>query len=143
MGYTDVYAFAGGIPEWREFQFAMTVNEEMRKIRVRKILPRKVLDLIKEKDLFVLDVRPAKFKKDQTFIKGSVQCPLLELFGRYKEIPGDRPVLITDWHMKQSISAAKFLITEGYTVIGVLKGGIKRWKSEDLPVGRREQVKPL
>ena len=121
----------------------MAVNEEMRKIRVRKIPPRKVLDSMKEKDLFILDVRPSKFKKDETFIKGSVQCPLVELFGRYKEIPGDRPILITDWHMKQSVSAAKFLIKEGYTVIGVLKGGIKRWKSEDLPVVPREQVKPL
>ena len=143
MGYTDVYAFIGGIPEWRGFQFPMTVNEEMQKIRVRKIPPVKVLDLIKEKDLFVLDVRPAKFERDQTFIKGTVQCPLVELADRYKKIPKDRQIVITDWHMKQSISAAKFLIANGYRVIGVLKGGIKRWKLEDFPVKRREQVKPL
>ena len=93
---------------------------------------------MKEKDIYILDVRPGNFKRDQTFIKGAVHCPLIELSDRCNETPKDRQIVITDWHMKQSISAAKFLIAEGYTVIGVLKGGIKRWKSEGLPLERRE-----
>lgn len=67
--------------------------------------------------------------------------PLVYLADRYTEIPKDRKIVITDWAMKQSSVASKFLTVKGYTIVGVLKGGIERWKSENLPVEEREPAK--
>jgi rhodanese-related sulfurtransferase len=128
----------GGIPEWQNFNYPMTIDEEWQKIRVKKIVPKKLACLLEEKDFYILDVRPLDFKKNTSFIKGTRLCPLVYLSERYMEIPKDREIIITDWAMKQSPTAAKFLIRKGYDIKGVLKGGIERWESEKLPVEHKE-----
>lgn len=101
------------------------------------------------KDIFLLDVRSldqqALNRKDVVFtmdnstlagshIRGARHCPLVYLEQSWHLIPKDRSILITDWIMKQSIFAAKFLTMQGYDVIGVLKGGTTRWQMEGLPL---------
>jgi len=115
----------------------MVVNETSMKMKVVKIKPKKVAKMMKDKDIFILDVRPKDFKRDSSFIVGSVHCPLLDLTERYQEFPKNKEIVITDWAMRQSTLAAKYLIKEGYQVIGVLKGGIERWKHDNLPVENR------
>ncbi|MCP4024600.1 MAG: rhodanese-like domain-containing protein, partial [Desulfobacteraceae bacterium] len=137
-GYTSVYAFIGGIPEWRRFNYSMTINKEWQKIRVKKLSPGKLLNLMKKEDIYILDTRPMNFKRDNTFIKGSTLCPLVYLIDRYPELPEKRKIVITDWAMKQSPTAAKFLMEKGYTIAGVLKGGLERWKADGFPVEKRE-----
>jgi len=145
-GYTNVHAFIGGIPEWRKFNYPMTINKKWQKIKVKRIPPQKLKGLLEKEDLYVLDVRPLNFKKNTSFIKGAFLCPLLFLSDRYTEIPKDRSIVITDWAMKQSPVAAKYLSTKGYPICGVLKGGIERWEGEGLQVEQREltnKVAPL
>ncbi|ETR72924.1 MAG: rhodanese domain-containing protein [Candidatus Magnetoglobus multicellularis str. Araruama] len=137
LGYTDVYCFRGGIPEWRSFSYPMVVNEASMKMRIKKLKPKKLAKLMKKTDIFVVDVRPKDFKRDSSFIIGSIHCPLLDLTERYHEFPKDKQIVLTDWAMRQSPLAAKYLINEGYPVIGVLKGGIERWKHDNLPVENR------
>ena len=129
-GYTKVYRFAGGIPEWRGFNYPMLVDEKFTKIRVNKLSPDKVAELLKEEDIFILDVRP-HFLKEPEIIKNSVRIPLTDIIERLSEIPRARDILITDWTMKQSLSAAKYLAGKGYRILGVLKGGVLRWKTEE------------
>jgi len=90
-----------------------------------------------KKEVFVIDVRPKDFKRDASFIVGSIHCPLLDLTDRYTEFPKDKPLLITDWAMRQSPLAAKYLIGKGFNVLGILKGGIERWKHDKFPVENR------
>lgn len=116
----------------------MTINSEWQKIKVNKIAPQKLKCHLEKKDLYILDVRPQDFKRDASFIEGSLLCPLVYLADRYTEIPKELQIVVTDWAMKQSPVAAKFLTLKGYRVFGVLKGGIERWKSENLPVEERE-----
>ena len=142
-GYTNVYVFAGGIPEWRKFNYPMVINPTWQKIKVKKIPPKDLAKLINSENFFILDVRPLNFKKNTSFIKGSVLCPLVCLADRYHEIPKGQSIIITDWAMKQSPVAAKFLITKGYTVAGILKGGIERWESDKLPVEARKPMAKL
>jgi len=115
----------------------MTVNKEWRKIKVNKITPQKFKRLSKQKDFYLLDVRPLDFRTNSSFIKGSVHCPLVYLADRYTEIPQNRQIVIADYAMKQSPVAAKFLTIKGYPVVGVLKGGLERWNSEGLPTEQR------
>ena len=98
---------------------------------------------MEKENIYILDVRPLNFKRDKSFIKGSKLCPLVHLIDRYTQLPKDRKIMITDWAMKQSPTAAKFLIEKGYTVLGVLKGGLERWKADNFPVEERELVKGI
>ncbi len=142
-GYKNVYAFIGGIPEWRKFNYPMTIDKEWQNIKVKKIPPKRFKKLLEEEEPYILDVRPLNFQRDATFIMGSFLCPLVLLSDKYKEIPKDQRIVITDWAMKQSPTAAKYLISKGYQVIGVLKGGIERWKKEKLPVEKRTPTKKI
>lgn len=121
----------------------MIINKEWQRIKIKKIRPKKLAGLMREEDFYILDVRPSDFKLNSSFIKGSFLCPLVYLAVRYKDIPKDRKIVLTDWAMKQSPIAAKFLHIKGYPVDAVLKGGIERWESEKLPVEQREPTKGL
>ena len=125
------------------FNYPMIINKAWQKIKIKKIRPKELARLLKEKDFYILDVRPLDFKLNSAFIKGSFLCPLVYLADRYKEIPKDRQIVVTDWAMKQSPVVAKYLHAKGYPIFGVLKGGIERWESEKLPVEQREPTKEL
>lgn len=120
----------------------MTTNIEYARIKVKKISPEKVEQLIQSENPFILDVRPKNFSLNNQFIKGAYHIPLLFLMDRSAKIPKDRKIIVTDWAMKQSTIATKYLVTNGFNVIGVLKGGIERWNAENRPVDRREVQAP-
>ncbi len=115
----------------------MVSNETWRQIRVKKLSPDTVSDMLQKKDFILLDVRPLEFARDPAFIQGAVHCPLVYLNKYYDEISKNCKILLTDWAMISSTNAAKFLIAQGYDVIGVLKGGIERWTIENRPVELR------
>jgi rhodanese-related sulfurtransferase len=112
----------------------MIINKEYRKVEVEKISPKELDKILSSKKVFLLDVRPNDTTRDPAFIVGARLIPLVELANRYNEIPSDTPVIITDWAMRQSVFAAKFLKLLGYDVVGILKGGIERWRSEKFHV---------
>lgn len=107
-------------------------------IEVTKLSPQELQALLGKNQVYVLDVRPQDFERDTSFLRNAHHCPLVHLASYYPQIPRDHTIVITDWAMKQSPMAAKFLLTKGYTVAGVLQGGVERWKSELLPVENRE-----
>ena len=142
-GYTKVFAFTGGIPEWRKFNYPMTIDQTWQKIKVIKLSPASFKSMVDDKRVYLLDVRPLNFKRDTSFIHGAHHCPLVFLEERYQAmVPMDQDLLLTDWAMRQSPVAAKFLISKGYRVKGVLKGGLERWKSESYPFEDREPTLP-
>ena len=136
-GYHRVYTFIGGIPEWRRFNYPMTVDPEYQRIPVTRLEPRRVQELLCDPGYFLLDVRPEDFQRDAGFIAGARHCPLVHLGERFPALPANRKIIISDWAMKQSPAAAKFLTRKGYTVAGVLLGGMERWQAERLPVEQR------
>ena len=136
-GYSRVYTFIGGIPEWRLFNYPMTVDPENQRIPVTRLEPRRVQELLCDPGYFLLDVRPEDFQRDAGFIAGARHCPLVHLGERFPALPANRKIIISDWAMKQSPAAAKFLTRKGYTVAGVLLGGMERWQAERLPVEQR------
>lgn len=145
-GYTNVFAFTGGIPEWRKFNYPMSINKKWQAVKVKRIAPEKLHELLKKNDFYVLDVRPLNFKKNTSFIRESFLCPLLFLADKYREIPKGRQIVITDWAMKQSPVAMKYLTAKGFPVLGVLKGGLERWEGEKFPVEQRQpahKISPL
>ena len=135
MGYSKVFCFKGGIPEWRSFNYPLTVNENYTAIKINKLSPKQVYALLKsDPGIFVLDVRPIDCNRESIFIKGAKICPMVYLDGWYHNIPKDAKIVVTDWTNKKAILAAKFLSSKGYHILCVLKGGIVRWHAEKLPV---------
>jgi rhodanese-related sulfurtransferase len=141
-GYTKVYSFNGGIPEWRKFNYPMVIDPAWQVIKVKKLSPAAFKSMMDDNAVYILDVRPLNFKRDRSFIPGAHHCPLVFLEERYRTLPLDQDLLLTDWAMRQSPVAAKFLIINGYRVKGVLKGGMERWKSESHPFEERDPILP-
>lgn len=102
-------------------------------MKVRKISPSNLSKLLKQEDIFVLDVRPSNYKNRQ-YLKNTALCPLVLLDTHYQRLPKDQKIVITDPRMKQSPFAHKFLSQQGYDVLGVLKGGVIAWKEKGFPV---------
>lgn len=130
-----MYRFTGGNAEWRSFNYPQDLNNKYRNLKPRKLTPAQVYELLSKEDILILDVRPANFTKGPQYIADSVNMPILTITGRLDEIPKDRPIILTDWTMRQSPLAAKFLMANEYhNVLGVLKGGLIRWTEEGFPI---------
>jgi rhodanese-related sulfurtransferase len=137
MGYTQIHWFRGGIFEWRKYQYKMVVNRVLQEVKVAKLSPAK-LQKIDSDEILILDVRPQWWRQSEEH-SGMIQStdmriPLIKLDIRLKLLPKDRPIIIVDRMMRQSIHAAKYLKSHGFNILGVLKGGSRRWVSEHLPV---------
>lgn len=50
----------------------MAINKEWQAIKVKKIAPKKLKELLEKEDHYILDVRPRDFKRDASFIKGTL-----------------------------------------------------------------------
>ena len=140
MGYTHAYWFKGGLPEWRRFGYPIAGESGLRDIKVKKLSPRRLQEASRRDAPTLLDVRPLWWNQSDAVLPGSLFIPLIELHQRYGEIPKGRPVIIVDGAMMQSPSAARFLTAKGFTVLGVLKGGILRWEHEGYPSTRRNET---
>ena len=108
-------------------------------MKVKRLSPDKFIERVHVGDVLILDVRPQNFSRNNYFLKDTTHIPLLFLEEKAHILPKDKDILITDWAMKQSLVAAKFLISQDFQVLGVLKGGIERWKQEGRPA---IQMKP-
>ena len=119
----------------------MVINKELQAVTIKKIAPKKVNSMLKD-NINVIDVRPIGYKKLTSFIKETNYRLALICFNQdYLKIPKDKPILLVDPFMRQATVAAKFLKLNGFNILGVLKGGIKRWKEEGLPVVENMKIK--
>jgi len=84
---------------------------------------------------FLLDVREKQEMRDG-YISGAKLIPLRELRNHLKELPKDREIVCVCRSGNRSRSAAKQLITAGYSASN-LKGGMLAWKWSNLPIKRR------
>jgi rhodanese-related sulfurtransferase len=136
MGYKNVCSYTEGIPAWRQLNFPMNIDAGMMNIKVHFIKPEKLYSIMKKKDILIVDigdVRP-EANRQRVYISGAVRYPLSELHEKYKELPKDIPLVITDVYMKRAPVAAKFLMANGLNVTGVLRGGVEAWLRAELPV---------
>jgi rhodanese-related sulfurtransferase len=80
----------------------------------------------------VLDVRePSEYAAGH--IAGSMSIPLGKLSSRMSELPKDREIICVCASGSRSGSAARCLLSNGYTVLN-LSGGMSRWQRAGLPV---------
>ena len=108
----------------------MTSSPEYAGMPAKKLSTAEVEELLKTEEPFILDVRPVSFSHCTKFLKNTFHLPLLVLADNLENIPRDRKILITDSAAKQAQLAYKFLLKNGFQVLGVLRGGLEVWSSE-------------
>lgn len=90
-------------------------------------------------DLLILDVRtPTEFRREH--IRGAVNLPLAEIAGRLAQAReelsahGNTPVVVVCRTDNRSAMARRLLSRAGLARIEVLRGGMRAWIAEGLPV---------
>ena len=89
------------------------------------------------RDVLVLDVRtPGEFR--QGHIRGSENVPLPQLARRIATLPHERTIVAVCATGHRSASAARALTRAGYEAVN-LKGGLRAWSRQGLPVEKRRR----
>lgn len=91
-----------------------------------------VEEALKNKKVFLLDVREPKELTEEGAIEGYTNIPITQLEQRLDEIPKDKIVLTLCRRGTRATKAAGVLEKNGYKVIGSC--GIEAWKKENKPV---------
>lgn len=133
-GLKNIYWFQGGIPEWRQFDYPMEVDPAYAAIEVKKLSCEQIRPLLTDQSLQILDIRPIWLKGVQYFLPGTVHIQMTDLDLKLHALRRDRPILVSDVTMRQSVMAARFLIRQGFTVEGVVRGGMQRGRQKGCPV---------
>ena len=80
-------------------------------------------------EVMILDVREP-FEYDIARIEGSTLMPLDEVPDRFDELPRNREIVLMCKSGARSARATEFLLTQGFTAVFNLEGGITAWASE-------------
>jgi rhodanese-related sulfurtransferase len=126
LGYTNVKVYHEGLPEWTKKNYTVLSAQSLKEAYIDKDLPN-----------VLLDVRPADVAK-KGFIKGAVTLPAAGIAANIEKFPPkDKkpPIIIVDDNGgDEAKSAAKSLLSAGYTSVTIVTGGMNAWKAAALPI---------
>lgn len=115
---------------------AVAVVEYMSSSRgVKKLSTFEAVKFIDNKKHLLVDLRNyVEFEKG--YIRGAKQIAIDALKHKPEEHikKKETPVLLVDDNEMHAVSTASHLKKQGYKEVHVLKGGIKNWKKENLPL---------
>ena len=81
----------------------------------------------------VLDVRE-NWEYQAGRVPGVIHIPLGQLVGRVGELPRDRRVVVICQHGSRSLSAAAFLLSQGFDGAASVAGGTTEWELSGRPI---------
>jgi rhodanese-related sulfurtransferase len=126
LGYTNVKVYHEGLPEWTKRNYTVLSAQFLKEAYIDKDIPN-----------VLLDVRPAAVAR-QGFIKGAITLPAAEIAANLAKFPPkDKkpPIIVVDDNGgDESKSAAKSLISAGYTSVTIVTGGMNAWKAAAFPI---------
>ena len=92
-------------------------------------------------NLMLLDVRSVDdYQGELGHIDGSINIPLEQLAQRLSDIDShlDKPIAIICSKVGRSKQASHLLTRNGFTLVYVVKGGIKQWQKTGLPLNQSQ-----
>src|SRR5262245_14694739 len=105
----------------------------------KRLTPDEVEKLMKDGNVFLLDVREPKEIAEGGALKGYVNIPMSQLESRLKEIPKDKLIVTICARAMRATNAAEILTRNGYhNVAGACS--MNDWKESKKPLG--QQVSP-
>jgi rhodanese-related sulfurtransferase len=115
-------------------------DELWRRLRKYRELPPVAGVLLINKGAAVLDIRPSK-EFGAGHVIGARNIPFAELQSRMTELDKfrEQPLIVYCDAGQTSHKAANLLTKNGFKAVHTLKGGIKAWQIEHLPLERGER----
>jgi len=131
-GYTNVFAFRGGLPEWIQAGYESVSVEKLPKVDIPAVTATDLEKLLASGQAFVLlDIRPAMEAAKLWIESGSrLALPFEDLEARFGEIPKGKKIVLLDVNGKRSPVAGRYLALKGYENLSRLDGGMNIWVSE-------------
>lgn len=138
LGYRNVYAFIGGLPEWSAAGYPTRTIDALPDIKPPSITPEELKRRIElDPELVLLDVRqPHDRSKGVIEAKQQVYIPLDDLYARRREVPRGKHLVVCCQKGKRAPTAARYLLGKYFENVVILRGGVKGWKEAGYPVGQ-------
>lgn len=124
-----VGAFVLAVCVWLGFEFRLSFSG------VPQLNPSQATLLINRQECFIVDVRDF-FSYEKGHISQAINLPLVDLPKGHGSLEAhkDRPILLICAHGNQAAQAAHLLKKQGFKHLQLLKGGMRAWMEEGLPV---------
>jgi rhodanese-related sulfurtransferase len=126
LGYTNVKVYHEGLPEWTKKNYTVLSAQFLKEAYIDKDIPN-----------VLLDVRPAAAAR-KGFIKGAVTLPASAIASNLANFPpkDKKPpiIIVDDKGGDEAKSAAKSLLSAGYTSVTIMTGGMNAWKAASFPI---------
>ena len=107
-----------------------------RRLPFDRLTPAEVEDRLSTNSTLILDVRePHELRMDGR-IAGATHIPMNNLPDRLAELPADAEIVVYCAHGHRSMTVAKWLVSQGYTNVKDLSGGLAAWIASGHPVER-------
>lgn len=137
MGYTNVFVYNEGLPEWVKRGYPADLRKVYPKIDVPAISAADLKQMIdKKENIFILDIRDEDDLKAGT-IKGVRAIDIEVLDASLSKVPKGKKIVIMDLHGKQTNMAGRFLASKGYTDLVRLDGGfVSGWIKAGYPAAK-------
>ena len=140
MGYNNVYWYREGLAGWKKghnLLESLNFKYAQRKLP-DPMAPRALQEKLQSDPRYLLvDIRDKKSRQKDGLIAGPTEVlPLYRMHTDYEQLPDDKILVFYDIRAKQAPAAIRFLLEKKYyfTHLTYLKGGIKAWKNDGLPV---------
>jgi rhodanese-related sulfurtransferase len=83
----------------------------------------------------ILDIRPEVLCMYKAFdVPEVVYCPWKELIGQMEKLPADREIIVADSSGIQGREAMDLLLTNGFSQVAGLAGGMVEWERDGMPI---------
>ena len=113
--------FQDGIPAWEKAGYSTISLLPTKSITVPEVDAVQLSQTLE--DYLIVDIRPES-TYENGYLPGSRAMPLTYLKMLSVELPTDSKIMIVDYGGKRCKKAAKWLVSNGYSDVSVLKGGL-------------------
>lgn len=135
LGYKNVYAFREGLPGWEKAGYPLGSTKKLPDLEIKKISTDELAILLFNTDMILLDINleedAHKFYIDSEKRK---HIPLDVLNVSLPQLPKDKKIVVMCLKGKRSETAVRYLVSNGYSDVVAVEGGIQKWIFEGKPV---------
>jgi rhodanese-related sulfurtransferase len=136
MGHQNVYWYREGLKGWKKAGYTTQYNLQLPEEPLPPKAPSELFKMLQNKEEIILvDIRDEATRKQQGKISGvTIHLPLYRLHNLYRELPKNKLLVVYDSRGQQSSTACRYLFKRHFDRVTWLKGGIKAWTQDKLPL---------